>query len=689
MRSISEVQDVLSQYGRLDSLLIGAAITGLFIWWKNRADRINRYRIAVPPLLSKPVSDECHRCSIFDKNDPVVKWDDNIYTIGHLFDRGLRVNPDGQVFGYRVGDGPYNWITYREAEKTIQSFRRGLVKIGLAGGQDKLVGIFAKNSPEWHMSMQGIVGNGSIAVPLYQTLGKKALRYILAETELKTVISENTSIERLLSFVNKEQTHLQTVISIGSVSSSDLNKLNQLGIQCYQWGEVCKLGLQEEKLTHLPTPSEEDVAIICYTSGTTGEPKGAMITHKNVLAAFKAGWRGLWKHQHILTKDDIIVSYLPLAHVYGFISECIVLYVGGSIGYFRGDVTQLLNDIMELKPTIFPAVPRVLNKVYDRVYGQLESKPALLKRLFNHAVSSKVSEVENGIIRKDTIWDRLFFAKIQEKLGGRVKVIMSGSASIQPHVIQWFRAVLGVNIIEGYGQTESTAATSLYLFGDTVPGHVGVPPPEWEIKLVDVPEMGYFVHDDRGEVCVRGPGVFKGYFKQDAKTRQVLKDGWLHSGDIGTWVTGGRLQLIDRKKNIFKLSQGEYIAPEKIELIYERSPYVSQVYVYGESLKSHLIGLVILDEVSLKAECPEQFHRIPVKELHQSPEFEKFILESLRSLGKEDLCGFEQVKKIKLCPESQAFSVENDMLTPTFKKRRHNICKKYKDVLSALYSEAV
>jgi len=685
MRSLPEVQDLVTQYRNLDTLLVGAALTGLFLWWRSRSDK--RTRIVVPTPLSQPVlKEETHRCSIFGKGHPVVQWDRDINTIGHLFERGLKVNPDGQVFGYRVGNGPYQWINYRSADKLIQNFRKGLMRIGLTGGQEELIGIFAKNSPEWHMSMQGIVGNRSIAVPLYQTLGTKAMRYILSETQVKTVISENCSIERLLTFVNKERSQLETIISIGAVSPDTHHKLKRLGIQCYLWEEVCELGVPPLQLS---SPTEEDVAVVCYTSGTTGEPKGAMITHKNVLAAFKAGWRGLWNYQHILTKDDIIVSYLPLAHVYGFISECIVLYVGGSIGYFRGDVTQLLNDIMELKPTIFPAVPRVLNKVYDRVNSQLESKPALLKRIFNYAVSSKIAEVEEGIVGKDTIWDKLFFGKIQDKLGGRVKVIMSGSASISPHVIQWFRAVVGANIIEGYGQTESTAATSMYLFGDTVPGHVGVPLPDWEIKLADVPDMGYFVRDNRGEVCVRGPGVFKGYYKQEAKTKQVLIDGWLHSGDIGTWTPEGRLQLIDRKKNIFKLSQGEYVAPEKIELIYERCPYVSQVYVYGESLKSHLIGIVILDEISLKTECPEKFNHIEVADLHRSQEFEKFLLDSLRSLGKEDLVGFEQVKKIKLCPEAQAFSVDNDMLTPTFKKRRHNISQKYKDVLASLYNEAV
>eukprot|EP00116_Pleurobrachia_bachei_P004989 sb/3465251/ len=302
------------------------------------------------------------------------------------------------------------------------------------------------------------------------------------------------------------------------------------------------------------------------------------------------------------------------------------------------DVKLLLDDISNLRPTILPAVPRVLNKIYDTVNNKLLSSPSVMQKLFNYGVASKVSEVEAGVVKNDTVWDKVFFRKIQDKLGGRVKVVMSGSAPIQDHVIQWFRAVLGVNIIEGYGQTESTAATTIYLFGDTVPGHVGVPSPEFEVKLVDVPEMGYYTRDGTGEVCVRGPGVFKGYYKQPEKTAEVLVDGWLHSGDIGTWIEGGRLKLIDRKKNIFKLAQGEYIAPDKIELVYERCPAVLQVFVYGESLKASLIGLVVVSEDFIK-EHPS------LPQDTNSAELTNHILSELHSIGEEGkLNRLEQVR---------------------------------------------
>ncbi|XP_063688228.1 long-chain-fatty-acid--CoA ligase 1-like [Bolinopsis microptera] len=552
------------------------------------------------------------------------------------------------------------------------------------GGQETLVGIFAKNSPQWHMTMQAATGNSNIAVPLYLTLGDKAMSHILKETGLTAVVCQNSSVERLLEFVT-EGCKITTVISVGHVTdSSTLHKLSSLNIKCLEWDEVRSLGSKVTDFKSSP-PTADDIAIICYTSGTTGKPKGAELTHKNIVSCMKMQWRQLWKFQGKFNKEETVISYLPLAHVYGFVAECIVLFVGGKIGYSRGDTKLLLDDIQELKPTIFPAVPRVLNKVYDKVNAQLDLKPFVVKNAFNYGVGCKVAEVEGGIVRNNSVWDTLFFKKIQDKLGGRVKIIMSGSAPMQDHVIQWFRAVMGTNIVEGYGQTETSAASSSYLLGDTVPGHVGVPGPQWQIKLVDVPEMGYFVKDNKGEVCVKGPGVFQGYYKQPELTAEVLKEGWLYSGDIGTWTPEGRLQLIDRKKNIFKLSQGEYIAPEKIEIVYERSPYVSQVYVYGESIKSSLIAVVVLDEEYLSASHPQEFANIPISELPDSKEFTDFVLDSMLKLGSEELNSLEQVKRIKLLPESCAFTIDNEMLTPTFKKKRHNIRENYRPVLDTLY----
>lgn len=669
---------------QMDAILVGAAVTGFYLWYRSYD---SKQRVVMPNPISLPVDDNpTHRKSIFHSDIKILKSvKPEIQTITDLFQEGLTINPNGDVFGTRAMEGgPYRWIKWSDANTSIQNFRKGLITIGLEAGQDSMLGIFAKNSPQWHMTMQAAVSNSNVVVPLYLTLGNHAMTHILEETEMSIVVCENSSVLRLLDFVS-DTSSVKTIISIGPITDAQAKeKIKSLGLKVYLWDEVCAIGSSATDVK-ATVPQPDDTAIICYTSGTTGKPKGAMLSHANIVSCMKAVWRGLWKFQSQFNKDESIISYLPAAHVYGFVSECIVLFVGGRVGYFRGDVKYLMEDIIELKPTVVPAVPRVLNKIYDKVNAQLDAKPAIVKSAFNYAVGCKVAEVEQGIVRKDSIWDTLFFKKIQDKLGGRVKVMMSGSAPIQPHVIQWFRAVLGTTIVEGYGQTETSAATSAYLMGDTVPGHVGVPPPEWEIKLCDVPEMNYLASNNVGEIVVKGPGVFKGYYKQPDQTAEVLKDGWLYSGDIGTWTPEGRLRIIDRKKNIFKLAQGEYIAPEKIECIYEQCPFVSQVYVYGESIKSTLIAIVILENQYVTENKPAQFKDKSVEDLSRDSEFNAFLLEQLGKTVAGDLFGFEQVKRIVIYPEEKAFTIDNDMLTPSFKKKRHNIKINYKKVLDELY----
>lgn len=666
----------------VDGILVGAAVTAMYLLWRS-------YGTKKPVQLPNPLSEEVdaatmHRKSILCRNKKVMNsFDPLIKTIPHLFQSGLQGNPDGEVFGMRDGDGPYTWITFSEAATSIKEFKAGLLELGLPAGQESMLGIFAQNCPQWHMTMQACVQNRQVCVPLYLTLGDIALTHILSETEVNTVVVDNNSFKRISDFIGGDS-KISTVISIGALTEEEKTQMDRLGLRVFTWDEVCELG-KASTLPVAPMPEPEDIAIICYTSGTTGKPKGAMLSHGNVVGCMSGVWRQLWCFQHLFDKEECIISYLPTAHVYGFVSECIVLFIGGRVGYFRGDPKLLLDDILNLQPTIFPAVPRVLNKIYDKVNAQLEARGSLVKNLFDYGVSCKLAEVEAGICRQNSIWDYLFFSKIQAKLGGKVKIIMTGSAPMQAHVIQWFRAVMGCIIVEGYGQTETTASTSALLTGDTQPAHVGVPPVDTEIKLVDVPEMGYFVKDRVGEVYVKGPIVFQGYFKNPEKTKEVLtEDGWVASGDIGTWTPEGRLKLIDRKKNLFKLAQGEYIAPEKIEIVYERSPYVAQFYVYGEPFKATLIGVVILDNLHITTEMSAYKGR-PIEELIADPEFNATVLEDMNTLGKRELMSFEQPKKIMLVSEDHAFTVDNDLLTPSFKKKRNHIRDIYQAQLTEMY----
>ncbi|XP_015775908.1 PREDICTED: long-chain-fatty-acid--CoA ligase 1-like [Acropora digitifera] len=291
-----------------------------------------------------------------------------------------------------------------------------------------------------------------------------------------------------------------------------------------------------------------------------------------------------------------------------------------------------------------------------------------------------------NIVRKDSMWDYLVFRKIQNSLGGRVRFLISGSAPLRDDVMVFLRCALGCQVFEGYGQTETTAAASLQLIGDQTFGHVGPPLPCNKIKLVDVPEMGYYAKDGKGEICVYGPNVFKGYLYNEEKTKETIdEDGWLHSGDIGEWLPSGTLKVIDRKKNIFKLSQGEYIAPEKIENIYTQCSMVHQVFVHGDSKKSNLVAVVVPEPDPVQKWADENSVQGDISSLCDEEKLIKAILDQMVAEGKkEKLKSFEQVKAISLTPEM--WTVENNLLTPTQKLKRPILKTMFAKTFEELYS---
>ncbi|RVX18966.1 Long chain acyl-CoA synthetase 7, peroxisomal [Vitis vinifera] len=269
------------------------------------------------------------------------------------------------------------------------------------------------------------------------------------------------------------------------------------------------------------------------------------------------------------------------------------------------------------------------------------------------------------------MWDRLVFSKIKGMLGGRVHFMGSGASPLSPDVMDFLRVCFGCQVIEGYGMTETSCLISCMDKGDNLSGHVGSPNPACEIKLVDVPEMNYTSEDQpypRGEICVRGPVLFQGYYKDEVQTKEVIDgDGWLHTGDIGLWLPGGRLKIIDRKKNIFKLAQGEYIAPEKIENVYAKCKFVSQCFIYGDSLNSCLVAIVSVDPDVLKDWATSEAIKYEnLGHLCNDPRARAAVLTEMDAIGREaQLRGFEFAKSVTLVVEP--FTMENDLLTPTFK----------------------
>lgn len=599
-------------------------------------------------------------------------------TLYETFRRGSYESNNGPCLGWRDSlTSPYQWMSFNETLLKAKNFGSGLITLGVRPYE--LVGIYCQNRPEWILFEQGAYCYSLVVVPLYDTLGPDACAFIIRQTDMSTVIVEDDKKASLL--LDKAPRGLRRLITIKPIRSATIQRAKNRGVDVHTFDEIEKLGAKRDNPEVPPRP--EDICTICYTSGTTGNPKGVTLTHENIVAAICAVLVQLGDHRP--RPGDILISFLPLAHMLERCCENGIYYSGAAVGFYSGNICDLSSDLKALKPTIMAAVPRLLNRLYDKDQA-LVQRSAIRRMLHNMAMKSKESELKRGILRKSSIWDRLVFKKTQDSFGGNVRLVLVGSAPLSPKVLDYTRCALGCPVVEGYGQTECGAPISLSVPGDCVSGHVGPPVACCCVKLVDVPEMEYYAVDNQGEICVKGKNVFTGYYKDPERTAESIDEqGWHHTGDVGMWLPNGSLKIIDRRKHIFKLSQGEYIVPEKIESIYCRSKYVYQVFVYGESLKSCIVAIVVPDVDYLKHWAQE--NRIPgtLTVLCNNGKIKELILNDMLNSGKQSgLKSFEQVKDIYLHPDP--FSVQNGLLTPTFKLRRPQVKNYFKPQLEDMYN---
>ncbi|XP_054132866.1 long-chain-fatty-acid--CoA ligase 5 isoform X3 [Melozone crissalis] len=639
----------------LISLIAFGAV--IFLWV------ISRPKPLLPPVdLNKQsigIEGGARRAALLTDNNLLSYYFEDAKTLYEVFQRGVSISGNGDCLGYRKPKQPYQWLTYKQVSDRTKYLGSGLLQKGCQPSSSQYIGIFAQNRPEWIISEYACYTYSMVAVPLYDTLGPEAIVYIVNKADISVVICDTPAkAEVLLKNCEDKKTPCLKIIVLMDLFDKELKDRGaKVGVEILSLQEVEELG--RNNIRDPVPPKPEDLSVVCFTSGTTGNPKGAMLTHQNVVSNAAAFLR-CTENTIECTSSDVVISYLPLAHMFERVVQTVVYSCGAKVGFFQGDIKLLTDDMKTLKPTLFPVVPRLLNRVYDKI--QSGANTPVKKFLLKFAVFMKTAEIKQGIIRNDSIWDKVVFKKIQETMGGRVRIMVTGAAPISPSVLTFLRAALGCQIFEGYGQTECSAGSTFSMPGDWTTGHVGAPLACNIIKLDDVEEMSYFSSNNEGEVCIKGPNVFKGYLKDPEKTAEAIdKDGWLHTGDIGKWLPNGTLKIIDRKKNIFKLAQGEYIAPEKIENVYIRSAPVAQVFVHGESLRSFLIGIVVPDAEML----PEFAAKLGVKGSF------------------EELCK-NPVKDLYI--HTELFSVENGLLTPTLKAKRGDVVKFFQKEIEALYS---
>ncbi|XP_070835446.1 long-chain-fatty-acid--CoA ligase 1a isoform X1 [Chaetodon trifascialis] len=629
-----------------------------------------------------PGGERARRSVLNDSDTPLMYYYSDARTMYEVFQRGLRVSHDGPCLGSRKPNQPYEWLSYQEVADRAEHIGSALLHRGHSQSGDKFIGIFSQNRPEWTISELACYTYSMVAVPLYDTLGTEAIGYIIDKGSISTVICDVPEKARMiLDCISGNARTIKTIVLMEAFDVDLTTRAKECGVEIMSLKEFEAVGKANHQKPVPPKP--EDLAIICFTSGTTGNPKGAMLTHGNIISNTAAFIRITEVHC-MVDLHDIHVSYLPLAHMFERVVQGVILIHGARIGYFQGDIRLLMDDLKTLQPTVFPVVPRLLNRMFDRVFSQANTP---LKRwLLDFAFRRKEAELKSGVVRKDSMWDRLIFRKVQASLGGRVRLMITGAAPVSPTILTFLRAALGCQFYEGYGQTECTAGCSMSMPGDWTAGHVGPPLPCNSVKLVDVAEMNYLAANGEGEVCVKGPNVFEGYLKDPEKTAEAIdQDGWLHTGDIGKWLPNGTLKITDRKKHIFKLAQGEYIAPEKIENVYNLSDPVAQIFVHGDSLQACLVGIVVPDPDFLPIWIKKKGIEGSYSELCNNKDVKNAILEDILRLGRDaGLKTFEQVRDIVL--HTEMFSVQNGLLTPTLKAKRAELRNHFRQQIDELYA---
>lgn len=591
--------------------------------------------------------------------------------------------------------GEYEFESYERVGQRVHNLAAGLASFKL--GVKANIGLYSVNRPEWILGEQACYANNFVTVPLYDTLGDEALEYICQQTEMQVLVIDIRKVPMILKLKEKLPKLKRLVIMDDEPEKDLLDLARSKGLDVHLMSELEDLGAENKAFKHdVPTP--EDLCTICYTSGTTGMPKGVIITHEGLLAAVASAsyYLGLNDLAHnpapianLERGVEAYLSFLPLAHIMERVVFSLLSSIGTRIGFYQGDVLKLLSDVETLKPTIFVAVPRLFNRIHDKVLAGVELKGGVAKWLFNHALEVKIANYRKSGALTHWLWDRIVFGAVRAKLGGQVKVMLTGSAPLSPQVHDFVRVVFGAELIEGYGMTETCALSALTVKGDVTHGTVGGPAPSVEIKLVDIPDMEYLSTDKpnaRGEVWIRGPTSFTGYYNNAEATKGALQDGWVATGDVGMFDAQGRLFIIDRKKSLFKLSQGEYISPEKIEAVLARSPLIAQAYVEGNSLKSTLVAVVIPDAETVLPWAKSHGLSSEMPELCKNGKLREAIMEEIKKLGNHgsgELKGFEMPKAVHL--DSELFTPENGLVTPTFKLKRPQAKKKYGEIVTELY----
>lgn len=598
----------------------------------------------------------------------------NFRTIPELFEfltEDYGKNSDRFVMMRKIND-KFEGITYPEFRKNTELFALGMAALGVKKG-DK-VAIISENRPEWVYTDMGLLGLGAIDVPLYPSLTAESIEFILNNSDSKGVIvSTKFQLNKLL----KIKSNLRTINFIVLMNEKDMIADEP---SLYTFSDVQRMGeifrehhhqYFNESMRHV---NENDLCTIIYTSGTTGEPKGVMLTHKNILSNVKSAHEAL-----PISNTDVFLSFLPLCHIFERMGGYYTAFSTGGIVCYAENIESVAQNLLEVHPTIVTTVPRLFERTYSKIIKNVDSQPETKRKIFYWAVEvgKKYAKAKREgsfalhLAVQHKLADKLVFSKLREKMGGRLRFFISGGAALSRELGEFFEAV-GVLIIEGYGLTESSPVLSANRIDDYKFGSVGKPMPGIEIKIAG-----------DGEILARGPNIMQGYYKNNKETREVIKDGWLHTGDIGMFDSDGFLVITDRKKHLFKTSTGKYIAPTPIENIFLASKYIDQFVLIGDR-RMFLSAIIVPDFDAIKeyADSNNIFYN-DISDLITKKEIYKLVEQDIGKLQKS-LANYEKIRKFTLLDHQ--FTLESGEITPSLKLKRKLIEDRYKDLIEKMYN---
>lgn len=590
-------------------------------------------------------------------------------------------------------NGTYETIDWDLVTEDVHSLAAYLIEHGVEAGDR--VAILSENRYEWAVIDLALQLIGGVNVSLYTTLPPAQCQYILQDSEAKLFfVSTGIQLKKAIEIFDDCE-HVNRVIAIDQPRVESY--MDEPYVTLYE--DVMAEGMklypkhEQEIEERVKSMSPEDLATLIYTSGTTGKPKGAMLTHRNIVSNIKAA------HQHIHIDDqDRCLSFLPLCHAFERTAGFYAMMAGGAEIYYAESVDTVARNMTEVHPTIIISVPRLFEKIYNLVTKSVEEGTAVKKKIFNWAfdVGRRYAEGQRGLVAlQKTLADKLVFDKLKERTGGNIRFFVSGGAALPAEIGHFFMAA-GLNILEGYGLTETSPVMCANKYGKERMGTVGSVLPGITVAIQRLEDNDIIARlsgedyptdlsSEQGEILCKGPNVMKGYWKKDEATREMIDDdGWLHTGDVGRF-TDGNLQITDRIKHMIVNAGGKNIYPGPIEDLFKTSKWVDQIVVVGER-QAYMAALIVPDFEILQAHAEE--HNISFsdeEDLIQKEEIQSIYKKEIRNYSKE-LASHEKIRDFRLI--AQEFTVESGELTPTLKVKRRIIEDKYGDLIDDIFSDS-